>query len=145
MTTESLLNPANIAQLALHHRWVPLSALAIGLVVRLLKDDTRFPTIPARARIWLVLALGAVAGVLQKVGDGLTWQEAALGGVFSIGLAVVGHEAFIESARGGQEIPLPGVLLKPKTIPEAVETAPAEVHPSSDSAEAAPAVVKDNE
>lgn len=133
------MKPEVLADLAIHHKWTLLAALIIGFIVRLLKDDTRLPTIPARARVFLILALGVVTGVLEKIGSGTSWQDAAVQGFFAAMIAILGHEVVVKGARRGRDIPLPKILIKkpealplpaePSTEPEIAE-AP-EAHPEA--------------
>lgn len=99
------------------HKWVPLAALVIGIIVRLLKSDTKIPIdIPPRLRVWLALALGAGSAVLEAVTTGLSWKESILNGLLSTGLAVLGQNVVIDSVRNGKEFNLPG-LIKPGVSP----------------------------
>jgi len=99
------------------HKWVPLAALVIGLVVRLLKSDTKIPIdIPPRWRVWLAFGLGIVSGILETVITGVPWQSAIIGGLVSTALAVLGQNVVIDSLRAGKEFPLPGLII-PGTQP----------------------------
>lgn len=115
-----------ILDLLAQNKYVALAALCIGLIVRLLKSDTKIPIdIPPRARFWLGLGLSLVAGVLEKLGTGLPWKQAMLDGLVAWGLAVLGHNAVIDSLRGGKEFAIPGLMVpgappspgKPPSIP----------------------------
>lgn len=132
------MNPSDIAQLVQDHKWIPLSAIVIGLLVRLMKSDTTFPiTIPPRARMWAAFVLGFVGAVLQYYVQGeVSWTNAIVGGVISSVFAVVGHNAVIDSMRGGREFVVPGLMIpgaspspgKPaSTPPKAAETKTTEV------------------
>lgn len=108
---------AALTALIEQHKWVPLAALLIGLVVRLLKSDTKIPIdIPPRWRIWLAFALGAVSGVLQAITTGTPWRAALAGGLASTTLAVLGQNVVVDSLRGGKEFVIPG-LIKPDVAP----------------------------
>lgn len=99
--------PAVLALLKAH-AWIGLAALLVGLLVRLLKSDVPItPTIPARYRPFLALALGQVAAVLDHVASGTPWKDAAIGGFLAAVVAMLGHEAAIEKLRGGQEVGAP--------------------------------------
>lgn len=74
-------------------------ALLVGAIVRWLK-----PTVAPRWRPFLALGLGAAAGVVDYVLTGRAWREALLAGLASAIVAMTGHEAVIEGARGGREI-----------------------------------------
>lgn len=95
-----------IVDLVVGHKWVALAAILIGLLVRLLKDDTStIPVVvPAKWRPWLALGLGLVAGALDRVATGTPWGEALIAGAIAGLLPVVGHQYLIESLRGGQEL-----------------------------------------
>lgn len=104
--------------LAMNHQWIPLAALVIGLVVRVLKDDTRvLPTVPSKYRRPLAFALGLAAGALQMVAAGTSWKDALATAVVAPLLAIGGHHIGIDLLRGGREIPVPG-LMKPKAPPQ---------------------------
>lgn len=111
------MDPQVISQLIAERKWVLLSALVIGFVVRLLKSDTKIPIdIPSKYRVWLALALGLVSGVLEKAAVGLSWKDAILNGLAAWVIAVLGHNTVVESLRGGKEINVPG-LVKPGVPP----------------------------
>lgn len=109
----------SILDLIERHQWVGLAAVIIGLVVRLMKDDTRFPplSIPPRWRPWVALALGVVSGVLQAASTGTPWKDALLGGVVSACTAIAGHDTIVNSLRGGRDVPMPAALTKKSTPP----------------------------
>lgn len=88
--------------------WIGFSALAIGLLVRLLKSDTPLPfTVPAKWRPVLALVLGLLSGVLHALSTGVPWRDALLGGLSAGVAAIVGHDVGIESLRGGVEVGAP--------------------------------------
>lgn len=87
-------------------------ALIIGLIVRILKDDTKGPTIDKRWRMLLVWVLG-VCQMGLNLAIHMTWKQAAEYAAISALLAISGHETIIEWWRGGKELPLPG-LMKPE-------------------------------
>jgi hypothetical protein len=101
----------SIAALVAAHQWFALAALCVALFIRLLKDDTKLPTIPARLRPWISLILGIVAGVLNKVAGGATWKDAALNAVIVGVLPIAVHELGVEALFGGKDVPLPNVVL----------------------------------
>lgn len=106
------IDPDQLAGLIDQRKWVPLAAVVIGFVVRLLKSDTKIPiTIPPRARIFIVFGLGVASSVLEKVVEGKTWTSALVGGAVSVAMAVLLHETVIASIRGGKEIPIPGLMI----------------------------------
>ena len=127
---QDIVDPQIVADMMQKRAWIPLGALAIATVVRLLKTDIRFfPDVPPRARIWVCFALGQVAGMLESVIAGKTYKEAIVWGLTQSVMAVMGQEMFIASLRGGKEIAVPGL---PKT-----NVAPSPGKPVSISAPAA--------
>lgn len=109
------MDPKPFVDLIAKHEWVGLAALIIGLIVRLLKEDTRFPpfAMPARWRPLLAVGLGIGSGILQAASTGTPWRDAILGGVVSGLVAIAGHEAIVESIRDGKDVPLPGLTKVP--------------------------------
>lgn len=108
------MTPEDIGKLVLEHKWYALAALLIGLVIRLLNEDTKIPiTIPGRWKAPLALALGIVAGLFGKLAGGSTWTEAFAWGLGAAVAAIMGHVFFIKSAAGGKEVPLPGLTRDP--------------------------------
>lgn len=99
----------HIVDLALDHKWIGLAALVIGAVVRVLKIDAppHWLVVPSRWRPILALALGLVAGVLDKVSSGAAWMPAILGGLLAAVTAIASHDVVIEGLRGGKEIGAP--------------------------------------
>lgn len=95
------------------HRWLALAAalapILIGVVVRLLKDDTSIVpfVVPARWRPWLALGLGFASGVVAKVAAGIPWPVAILGGLTSGVVPIAAHDLVIEGLLGGHELPVP--------------------------------------
>lgn len=88
--------------------YLAIAAAVIGLIVRLLKQDVTFlPTIPARWRPVVAVALGVAAGVLDKAATGVLWREAILNGVLAGFTAIAGHGVLITSARDGRELGTP--------------------------------------
>lgn len=83
--------------------WIPIAALIIGAVVRLLKSDTPLPTVPPKWRPVLALVLGLVAGVLTKVASGIDWQTALEGGLGAASIAIFGHDFVVAGLRDGKE------------------------------------------
>jgi hypothetical protein len=65
------------------HDWrLGAAVLVVGVIVRLLKSDTRIPIdIPPRWQPVLVLGLGQLYAVLQSVVDGAPWRQAAVDGL----------------------------------------------------------------
>ena len=106
-----------IVALISERAWVPLAALVVGFLTRLAKDDAKGPNVAPRWRPVLALGLGLVAGALDAVATGTSWQEALIGGGVSASMAILGHVGLIEVLRGGEEIALPG-LMKPEPAQE---------------------------
>ena len=110
MDAQSLIDPQLVVDMIQKRAWLPLGALAVGTGVRLLKTDIKFfPDIPPRWRVWAAFGLGQVAGAIEAVIAGKTYREAILWGLVQSTLAIVGQNAFIDSVRGGKEIPVPGL------------------------------------
>lgn len=83
--------------------WFGTASVLIGLVVRLLKSDTPLPTVPARLRPWLALALGVVAGVAKSAADGMPLSQAIVAGLGSAVAAMTAHDLVVESVMKGKE------------------------------------------
>lgn len=133
------MNPQELLEQIYARKWVAVAAIIIGLIVRLLKSDTKIPIdIPPRLRAPLAIALGAAAGALDKLGNmqGVTWTTALLEGVTAAVIAIVSHTLVINSARDGKELPIPGLIKegeppgpgKPPTIPPASPDLPVVVN-----------------
>lgn len=113
------MDPTDLANLIAQRKWVALAAVVIGLIVRLLKSDTKIPVdVPPQLRVWLALALGAASGALDKLVEAgnTTWTTALLNGLVAAVLAIVSHNLVIDSVRGGKELVVPG-LIKPGVSP----------------------------
>jgi hypothetical protein len=84
------IDPTAVVALIQAHAWVPLAALAIHVVLRLLEADVHptWLTVPPAWRPWLALALGQVAGVLDAVAQGATWRAAVVGGFVAASLVI---------------------------------------------------------
>jgi hypothetical protein len=112
------MDPNQLGDLIVQHKWVAVAALVIGLIVRVLKSDTTIPiVVPPLWRSWLALGLGVVSGVLEKVSTGVTWTSAIVDGLVAGVLAIIGHETIIEGLRGGKELPIPGLMTSPEIPP----------------------------
>lgn len=83
--------------------WVPIVALLVGAIVRLLKSDTPLPTVSPKWRPVLAVALGVVFGVLTKVAAGIDWTTAIEGGLGAASIAMFGHDFFVAGLRDGKE------------------------------------------
>lgn len=105
---------SHLLALANDRKWWALAALVIGTVVRLSKLDVRwFPNVDARWRPAFAALLGVALGGLDKIVAGETWQQALTWGLSASAAAILGHVFFIESARGGKELPMPGAIPPP--------------------------------
>jgi hypothetical protein len=126
-----------IVKLIEERPWILVAAVVIGLLGRLVKDDVKgVPNVPPRWRVWLVIALGVLSGLVEKKwghglgGKEISWIGGVVGGLLSAALAIVGHNTIIASLRGGKEIPVPWLTKigvppahgKPPSIPPPPET-----------------------
>lgn len=89
--------------------WIFIGALVIGFVVRLMKDDTKGPSIDPRWRMLLVWLLGVVQFGLNLALQ-MTPKQAAEYAAISALMAIGSHETIIEWWRNGKELPLPGLM-----------------------------------
>jgi len=112
------IDPNLVVDMIQKRAWLPLGALALGLLIRLFKSDVKiFPTwFGPRTRQWACFGFGQVLGAVEAVIAGKTYKEAILWGLVQSSMAILGHETVIESFRGGKEIPIPG-LMKPIVLP----------------------------
>lgn len=98
--------------LAWAHKWLPLAALVVGFLVRLLKSDTALPiTVPSQWRATAALVLGSVGGVLDSLIEGVDMKTAITTGISAALVAIAGHLVVIEGLFKGKEIGL-GPLMK---------------------------------
>lgn len=96
-----------IVELAHGHAWIPLAALVVGFLTRLLKTERAqswLGPLPAAHRPKVALLFGVAAGVLDGIANGTQWHSALIGGVLSALIAMGGHDLLIESIRGGREV-----------------------------------------
>lgn len=99
------MDPAAIYDLISQHKWPAVSAILIGLIVRLLKSDTPIPVdIPPRLRAPLALWLGVLSGILEWIAAGTPAGEAIGKGLVAGLVAVLGHVYIVDVARGGRDI-----------------------------------------
>lgn len=108
----------HVLELVTSHKYLGLSAVLIFAIARMMKDDTKGPSIPPRLRTPLVIVLGVAAGILERVSMGVTWEDAVFDGISAALLATMGHQFLIESVRGGKEIRIPG-LMRPSSETDA--------------------------
>lgn len=98
--------------LQLDPKWFGTMALVIYAIVRLLKSDTKIPIdIPPRLRMPLAFTLAVLGCVLERVAGGATWQAAASDALGAFVTAVLTHLTVVDSARGGKELPVPGLTI----------------------------------
>lgn len=109
----------DVVGLARDHAWLEISALVVGLLVRLLKGDVLGPVVPPRWRPALAWFLGLVAAALQMVVGGATVPEAVTTAILAPVLAMAGHATFVDWLRGGRDFPVPSRLAarKPPSVP----------------------------
>jgi hypothetical protein len=99
----------SLGALAGASKWYALAAFLVALFIRLLKDDTKLPTIPARLRPWLAALAGVVALAVDKLARGASWKDALFNAAI-VGLGpIVVHELGVEAIFGGKDLPLPNV------------------------------------
>lgn len=110
------MDPQALMQLLLAHKWFAVLALTIGFVVRMGKPDVVGPSLPQKFRAPFAIAMGLAGGflvpVLQKIAGGAAPKDALVWGLGAAFAAIAGHETFIESLRGGKEIPMPFMMKK---------------------------------
>lgn len=121
------MNPnIDVADLIEQKKWIPLAAVVIWFLVRLLKSDTKIPiTLNPRHRMIAAFVFGAVAGILDKIASGtVTWQTAIFDGLLGAALAVIAQNG-LDALLNGRDVPIPGLIIpgarpnpnKPPTIP----------------------------
>lgn len=104
-----------LLQLLNDRKWVGASAVLIWAIVRLLKMPScpwPFSKIPTKARPLVAVVLGIMAGSLDLIVNGTSWQSALINGVVSSAIAVFGHEIFVEWLNKGKE-----PFAEPKNLP----------------------------
>lgn len=102
----------DLADAAGARNWILVTALTIGACVRLLKSDTKIPiNLPPAWRPRAAMALGIVSSVLVKVQAGTSWKAALIAGALAGVTAILGHELVIDRLFGGNEIPVPGLMV----------------------------------
>jgi len=99
---------------------IAIVAACIMVVVNLFKAPWMgglVKKIPARWRVVVPIALGAIAGILSDVMLGMSWGHALMIGLFSGPTAVFAHEAVVEALLGGAKSREPAVPNRTPTIP----------------------------
>lgn len=88
--------------------WLPLAAVVIGFIVRILKDDQfvlpPWVSLPSQYRAAFALSLGVVAGILNLVVTGTPWEVAIPTGLMAGAMAIFGDTIFIQMLRGGRDV-----------------------------------------
>lgn len=111
------MDSRDILELVDGHKYALVIAVAVGLVVRLLKTDTKIPIdVPSRYRKYLALALALVGCVVEKYASSASWKPALLDGLLAWFAAEWGQKIAIDDMRGGKELPVPG-LMRPGVSP----------------------------
>jgi uncharacterized membrane protein len=108
------IDPAQLLAWLKLHQWVPIIAVVVGLLVRLVKDDTKLAgSLPSWFRPYFALILSAMGVAAGGVLGGIPWQSAIEQTLMAFATAVLGHHAIVEGLRGGKEIPVPGLTKSP--------------------------------
>lgn len=119
MTVEALV------ALVMAHKWVALTVVAIGALVRLTKEDTVVPIdVPARWRPLLAFFLGQASAVLEHLAAGAPWGAAVVDGLAASVLAILGHEWIVERLLGDRAMPIPGLTRRARATPDLDSPAP---------------------
>src|SRR5277367_3103678 len=96
-TNQITIDPAVVVQWVTAHKWAPIIALALGLIVRLLKSDSKLNAdLPAIFRPYLALFLGLLGSYAAAVLGGLPWQSAVENGFMAFIIATLGHQTIVE-------------------------------------------------
>lgn len=120
------MDPQSLYGLLVAHQYALFAALVVGFLVRILKSDTKIPIdVPPRARKIVALSLALLAAVVEKYAANTDWRRALFDGAVAWFCAEWGHYLLIDQARGGKELPIPGLMVpgekpgpgKPTTIP----------------------------
>jgi|SRR5882672_1297511 len=109
-TTDSL-DPALLPQLLAAwnaHAWPLVGAIVTMWLIMLAKQGWLSTWVasrlPARYLPWIAVVLGVLGTSSTEIIAGKPWVAAVVDGLMSGIGAVFGHQAFVESARGGKEI-----------------------------------------
>jgi hypothetical protein len=104
---------SQLLALLAERKWIPLSALVVWMVVRLLKSDTKIPVdIPPRWRPVLAVVLGVAASSLDKIAEGGDWRKVAPEGL-AVGVIAILVQVFgVDVLRGGKDVAVPKALSK---------------------------------
>lgn len=114
-----MIENIDVAALLAADNWIALIALVVAFVAtRLSKDDTRFPTIPARWRPVFAILMGEVVtgiGVAvynAAVATNIGWRTALVVGLKAGAGAIVMHALAIKTLRNGKDIMVPKSVSK---------------------------------
>lgn len=112
----------DLLALAQSHAWLAFSALLIGLVVRMLKDDAFILpaswSVASKYRPLVAVGLGLVSGVLDAVVRGTPWRDAIVGGLLAALVAMLGHTGLVDVLRGGRDIGVPDLTPTEPAAPQ---------------------------
>ena len=103
---------AALASLILEHKWLGVSVIVVGALVRYSKGDlpmpswmaTAFLKIPSKARPALSLSLGVLSGCLDALASGKAWKIAIKDGIVTGALPILGHYLLVDVARDGRDV-----------------------------------------
>lgn len=85
------------------HKWLPLSIVVVGYLTMLLGDTSKLPiSIPDRWKPVLVIGLGQVYAILDKVQGGDSWKHAVWVGVMTAFGAMGLFDLLIKAAFDGK-------------------------------------------
>lgn len=100
------------------HNYLMVVALLVATLVGLAKSGWMSAwlasKLPAIARPWVALALGALGTMSAAVVAGGDIKKALLDGLMAALAAIAGHELVVESARGGREVVPRAPWMEPK-------------------------------
>lgn len=120
----------SLRKLAAEHPYV-LLALIIGLLIRLMKSDTKLPLdIPPAARKYVAALLAVGGAVVERLAMHVPIGQAIVDAICAWAIAEWGHTIIVDGLRGGKELPIPGLMIpgaspspgKPPSIPPPPKT-----------------------
>lgn len=90
------------------HAYVLVAALVVAALVAIAKQGWASAWLashlPSKSLPFLAMALGILATAAAQIQAGVPWLQALINGILAGALATAGHQAVIESMRGGKEI-----------------------------------------
>ena len=114
--------PADLEQLVEGRDWPIVMALAIGFIVRQLKEDARFPiTVPKRLLPLVPGVLGLLSGLAEMLIKDVPWRAALAGAVVSAALPMLGHDVIAKGILR-RDIPLGPLAKRSTATPRDVAT-----------------------